>query len=113
VILILRLNSRFVHIGLHIFFYRSTQFDYNNIYIFKKNADLNWLSITLAMVGKFAVSAAFGVLYMYTSELLPTVVRNIGMGTCSFWARVGAIIAPYIGQLVRARCTSTIVSDGD
>ena len=60
-----------------------------------------WLVILLAMVGKFCISASFAIIYVFSAELYPTVVRNIGVGSGSFFARVGGITAPYIAQLVR------------
>lgn len=39
---------------------------------------------------------AFSVVYMYTAEVYPTVLRNIGIGMCSSAARIGSITAPYV-----------------
>lgn len=55
--------------------------------------------VTLAMVGKFCASAAYAIIYLYTSELFPTSIRNTGMGACSMMARVGAMTAPKILDL--------------
>ena len=62
--------------------------------------DLNVVTIVLAMIGKFCISASFAIIYVFSAELFPTVVRNVGVGSGSFWARVGGIVAPYIGSLV-------------
>uniref|UniRef100_A0A4W5N221 Solute carrier family 22 member 4 n=1 Tax=Hucho hucho TaxID=62062 RepID=A0A4W5N221_9TELE len=59
-------------------------------------ADLPGVAIFLEMVGKFGITAAFCVVYAVTSELFPTVVRNMAMGTCSMAARIGNIISPFI-----------------
>ncbi|XP_015260562.1 PREDICTED: solute carrier family 22 member 5-like [Cyprinodon variegatus] len=53
------------------------------------------LSITFEMMGKFAVTTAFAVVYAYTAELYPTVLRNTAVGACSTASRIGSIIAPY------------------
>ncbi|XP_045198863.2 organic cation transporter protein-like [Mercenaria mercenaria] len=55
----------------------------------------------LAMLGKIGASAAFSMVYVYSAELFPTVVRNAGMGSSSCLARVGGMSAPYIADLDR------------
>ncbi|XP_068710266.1 organic cation transporter protein-like [Montipora foliosa] len=52
-------------------------------------------------VAKFFISMAFSSIYVYSCELFPTVIRNIGMGTSSAAARIGSMSAPYIVWLVR------------
>ncbi len=43
---------------------------------------------------------AFTDIYIYTSEVVPTEVRNIGMGTASFCARISGMAAPYVGGIL-------------
>ncbi|XP_048755771.1 organic cation transporter protein-like isoform X2 [Ostrea edulis] len=52
--------------------------------------------IVLSLFSRFCISALFAVLYVYTGELFPTVIRSIVMGTASIGARVGALISPYL-----------------
>uniref|UniRef100_G3QCI4 Solute carrier family 22 member 21 n=1 Tax=Gasterosteus aculeatus aculeatus TaxID=481459 RepID=G3QCI4_GASAC len=52
-------------------------------------------AMTLEMLGKFAVTAAFAIVYAYTAEIYPTVVRNTALGACSMASRIGSVIAPY------------------
>lgn len=47
------------------------------------------------MVGKFGITAAFSMVYVYTAELYPTVVRNMGVGVSSTASRLGSILSPY------------------
>ena len=41
------------------------------------------LLITLSMIGKLAITSAYGVVYVFSAELFPTVIRNVGMGASS------------------------------
>ncbi|XP_003217438.2 solute carrier family 22 member 4 [Anolis carolinensis] len=61
--------------------------------------NLHILSVTLVMLGKFGVTSAFSMLYVYTAELYPTIVRNMAVGAASMSSRVGSIIAPYFVYL--------------
>ncbi|KAM3844921.1 solute carrier family 22 member 4 [Vipera latastei] len=58
-------------------------------------SDLHVLSLILVMLGKFGITSAFSMLYVYTAELYPTTVRNMAVGSASMSSRVGSIIAPY------------------
>ncbi|XP_068600495.1 solute carrier family 22 member 4-like [Brachionichthys hirsutus] len=57
---------------------------------------LHYLALALEMTGKFGFTMAFGVVYVYTVEIYPTVLRNVGLGMCSSAARIGSITAPYV-----------------
>ena len=59
------------------------------------------LSLTLGLVGKFAVTGAFGVLYTYTPEYVPTMLRTIGLASASVHGRLGSIVAPFIIDLAK------------
>ncbi|KAM9824749.1 solute carrier family 22 member 13 [Neosynchiropus ocellatus] len=54
---------------------------------------------SLAMVGKFGITASFAVIYVYTAEIFPTVLRQTGIGTSSMFARMGGVLAPVINML--------------
>lgn len=55
--------------------------------------------VTFASIGVIGMSMAFPTVYLYAGELFPTVIRNIGMGTCSMIARIGSMIAPQVTSL--------------
>ncbi|KAM8772701.1 solute carrier family 22 member 7-like isoform 1-T1 [Acanthopagrus schlegelii] len=61
-------------------------------------------------LGKMLAEAAFTALYLYTIELYPTVMRQNGMGYCSFLARIGVALSPLIQLLeeVWGKLPSTI-----
>ncbi|KAL5233280.1 hypothetical protein ACI65C_000690 [Semiaphis heraclei] len=57
-----------------------------------------WTIIFFAMMAKMSITASYGAVYVYTAEQFPTVVRNMGLGVGSFFARIGGIVAPYINN---------------
>ncbi|XP_059099619.1 organic cation transporter protein-like isoform X1 [Tigriopus californicus] len=61
--------------------------------------DMEWLALAVAFIGKATITLAFGTIFTYTAEIFPTVVRATGLGSCSCFARFGALIAPWIGML--------------
>lgn len=60
---------------------------------------LHTLNIVFALIGKFGAAAAYPLVYVFSAELFPTVVRNAGMGASSCVSRVGGMAAPYIADL--------------
>ena len=77
---------------------------------FKHFSAHNWIMIALSMVGKFGISAAFGEIFIYTGELFPTVVRSVVMGICSFGARIGSSISPYMYQIVSSHLSLPVIN---
>lgn len=57
--------------------------------------DIDVLAVVLSMTGKFAVSIAFGLIYLYTCELYPTVIRSLAVGSGSMMCRAGSVVAPF------------------
>ncbi|XP_071950319.1 organic cation transporter protein-like [Antedon mediterranea] len=62
----------------------------------KSGTNLYPLILTLACLGKYAIGTSFNCFWLYANEIFPTELRNRAFGTCSFAARIGSIIAPYI-----------------
>ncbi|XP_077967909.1 solute carrier family 22 member 15-like isoform X2 [Styela clava] len=69
------------------------------MYIVSFGQDRSNYKLTLLVFGKLGICGAFDLIYVYTAELFPTVVRNVGLGSMSFWARVGGVIAPFLANL--------------
>ncbi|XP_034416220.1 solute carrier family 22 member 13b [Cyclopterus lumpus] len=61
--------------------------------------DLPVVVTIIAVVGKFAATASFSIVYVYTAELYPTTLRQNGVGLNSMFARVAGIFAPLIRLL--------------
>ncbi|BFZ10272.1 hypothetical protein BsWGS_13311 [Bradybaena similaris] len=60
---------------------------------------LETFTVVLAMIGKFGITASYGIIYLMAAELFPTVTRNIGMGVASMSARIGGLLAPFFLDL--------------
>uniref|UniRef100_A0A8C3VB80 Synaptic vesicle 2-related protein n=1 Tax=Catharus ustulatus TaxID=91951 RepID=A0A8C3VB80_CATUS len=54
----------------------------------------------LLFVARAFISGGFQAAYVYTPEVYPTATRALGLGTCSGMARVGALITPFIAQVM-------------
>ncbi|KAJ9582503.1 hypothetical protein L9F63_003196 [Diploptera punctata] len=65
------------------------------------NLELEWVTITFAMMGKFSVSSSNAVMPVFTAELFPTVVRNLGVGSSNVPAGIALMLVPYLWNLSR------------
>ncbi|XP_028651427.2 solute carrier family 22 member 6-A-like [Erpetoichthys calabaricus] len=61
--------------------------------------ELQTVRTTLAVIAKGLFASCFKCVYMYTSELYPTIIRQTGMGFASTLARVGSMTAPLVMML--------------
>ncbi|XP_016988873.2 organic cation transporter protein isoform X5 [Drosophila rhopaloa] len=59
----------------------------------------NWLVVTLFLIGKLGITSSFAVIYTFTAEMMPTVIRSGGVGVMSTFARFGAMLAPFVPLL--------------
>lgn len=55
-----------------------------------------YIAVIIAQLGKFAISAAVCVTYIFVPELFPTSIRGTGMGFFILLSRLGSTIAPMI-----------------
>lgn len=53
------------------------------------------------VIGVFGIAGSYNLIYIYTLELFPTVVRNAALGLTTQAAGIGAVIAPVVVALDR------------
>nr|XP_037868083.1 organic cation transporter protein-like [Bombyx mori] len=58
-----------------------------------------YLKLVAGSIANACGAAAFSVVYVYTTELFPTVARNMAMGASSTTTRAGSMLAPFFGEL--------------
>ncbi|XP_067937783.1 synaptic vesicle 2-related protein-like isoform X2 [Watersipora subatra] len=58
------------------------------------------LLIVFLFAARCFIAGAFQVAFLYATEIYPTNCRSIGLGTCSSLARIGAIITPFVAQVL-------------
>lgn len=63
-------------------------------------SNVQWFITSLAMVGKFTISSANAVAPVFTAELYPTIIRNIGVGANNVSAGIALLLVPYLWELV-------------
>ncbi|KAK3094450.1 hypothetical protein FSP39_001873 [Pinctada imbricata] len=59
------------------------------------------VSLIFSYAGKLGISASFNTVFIYTPELYPTNLRNLGIGLASAAGRVGGVLSPYSTILMR------------
>ncbi|NXQ94620.1 S226A protein, partial [Sagittarius serpentarius] len=67
-----------------------------NIFV---STELQMVRTALAVIGKGCLSASFNCVFLYTTELYPTPIRQTGLGFGSTMARVGGIVAPLVKMM--------------
>ncbi|XP_023223332.1 carcinine transporter-like [Centruroides sculpturatus] len=55
-----------------------------------------WTTFALSNIGKLGISGSFAVIYVFASELVPTVLRSLALATCSFTSGFVLILAPQL-----------------
>lgn len=68
--------------------------------LFSVSLGNTWVIISCLMIGKFTISATNVMLPIYTAELYPTVIRNLGVGATQVAAGLALICIPYLWDLV-------------
>lgn len=60
------------------------------------STDESSIMVLLAMIGKLGITTSYAIIFVFSAELYPTVIRNMGMGLSSTCARVGGVISPFV-----------------
>ncbi|KAF6024790.1 hypothetical protein EB796_016902 [Bugula neritina] len=72
------------------------------LYLFQgSESQKNTIFVVLNNIGKVGVTIGFAVIYFWSAEIFPTMLRNSLMGISSTFARVGSIFAPVIADLAK------------
>lgn len=59
------------------------------------------LLLVFFLIGKFGVAACFSIIYIWTAEVFPTLVRTKALGLCSIASKFGTIAAAPIGDFAK------------
>lgn len=54
----------------------------------------------MLFVARGIIAGVFQAAYVYTPEVYPTPLRAVGVGSCSAMARLGAMVTPYVAQVL-------------
>ena len=65
-------------------------------FLASSQANVPAIVTALALIGKAAVVSCFCIIFLYSSEVFPTVIRTVGVGCCTFFGRLGSLLAPQI-----------------
>lgn len=57
------------------------------------------VATSVVFLGKFCIAGSFAIIYNYSAELFPTVIRNTAVGVGSMCARLSATLTPLISLL--------------
>jgi OCT family organic cation transporter-like MFS transporter 4/5 len=64
--------------------------------VLKEGYYYNIARMICGMMGIFGMAGTYNLLFIYTAELFPTVVRNAALGCTTQAVQVGAILAPLV-----------------
>ncbi|XP_014283802.1 organic cation transporter protein [Halyomorpha halys] len=59
----------------------------------------SWLYMTLVMVGRLSISATNMILKVFSAELFPTAMRNMGVGSTTVPSGISLLLVPYLWAL--------------
>ncbi|CAF2261310.1 unnamed protein product [Rotaria magnacalcarata] len=59
-----------------------------------------WVINAITFSARMFISSQFSLMYLYTMEVYPTVIRAIAVGCASSMSRIGAMITPFLAQVL-------------
>ena len=59
-----------------------------------------WIVNVVTFIARMFINSQFGLIYLYTMEVYPTVIRAIAVGCASSMARIGAMVTPFLAQVL-------------
>jgi MFS family permease len=69
-----------------------------------------WLINVITFIARMFINSEFSLMYLYTMEVYPTVIRAMAVGCASSMSRIGAMITPYLAQvLIKKTFNGTIM----
>lgn len=60
----------------------------------------SWFVNAVTFTARMFINAQFSLMYLYTMEVYPTVIRAMAVGCASSMSRVGAMITPFLAQVL-------------
>nr|KAG5696862.1 hypothetical protein BaRGS_035272 [Batillaria attramentaria] len=92
-------------------FTMAIEFGIFSIFVFFVNICTTRALLTVFLfVARAFISGAFQGAYIYTPEFYPTSMRAMGLGACSGMARVGAILTPFVAQVLLKKSAYLAIS---
>ena len=64
-------------------------------------SDIRSFRLTMLVISKFGVTAALVVVQVYLTELVPTVLRGVSVGTAAAFGHTALLFTHYLFYLVR------------
>ena len=58
------------------------------VFFCRGNSDNEWLIVVFNILGRASSTGTLALCYIYSAEIFPTVVRNVGIGSSSVWVRI-------------------------
>lgn len=65
--------------------------------------NLQWVVTTFSMMSKMSISSSNAIMPVFTAELYPTTLRNIGVGASNVTAGIALMLVPYLFELVSSK----------